>query len=635
MCRRPLKNEQGSVLIIVLGVLVLIAIIAVGLLRITGAQTKIIQHVTGSDESLYTAEKISNEYLWQFNNDQNFDFLGDSSKYVRNVDSVNHKVVYRPLLSSYNPEATYRVEIVVPQQENASGVWQESTKRAVVRVTSWEPIPDKPNDHSLAKTIEVEMVKRNFTQFGWITDSERDEEDEPVYWRENDKFYGPLHTNGSLYLYYTIVGTKPAFYGPVTYVDSIVQSPLGLDAASNSKIFRKGVAKVEKIGWPVSNTYLISMAEAPEGHYYHGRTCIYLDGDQYVVRNWDSQTHRWNYNGLAYEFDAASNDDIYNDRGIYYYPQKIGYTWKYPASGTATFQEFRHKLATDPPPGLYIPMSIPIPENGVIYVDGTECDESDYHGDTSKFDRELGNVFVSGTLKGQLTIGAKNDIFITSYDPTDWRNPWLKPGGLLPVVRNSFAGFTATDGLQYSSTSFEHVNDSDGNWDHEDVIPEDGSDILGLAAQQNIRILHRSWPAPVETNAAGLIDHVNNWGWLDISGIDYEPLDVHAANDATGNHKDISIQAAMFCNTGSFGFEDPHRGLARGTMYVVGSVAQRLVHNPGDFDWTATVNLDGYKRNITHDPRMTYMSPPYFIEPTQAGFQTVGWSESHVEVVVP
>jgi len=631
------KAEQGSVLIMVVGILCVLAVIAVGLLRLTDAQTRIVQRLTGDDTSLYSAEKVSNQYLWEFNEDQNFAFLHDPNQYQKTITGSN--VIYRRKLNQYETGATYRVEIVVPQEMDESGTLRESTKKALLRVTSWSPVPGDPSNHSLSKTIEVELAKRSFTQYGWITDSERDEENQPVYWRENDEFYGPLHTNGSLYLYYTLLGTPPAFFGKASYSESLQVAPAWAghtpaDAAADPHIFRKGVAKVEKIAWPVSNTYLISMAEAAGGHYYHGRTCILLEGSRYVVRSYDSQTEHWYYNGISYDYDAAADNDVYNDRGVYHVLNGDTPIWTYPTTGTATFQNFRNYALTKG-----VPLSIPLPENGVIYVDGDERNESLYTSDSSKFGRDLGNVFVSGTLNGKLTIGAKNDIFITTYDPTDWRNPWIKPGGL-PSQRSAFSGFTETEGLKYGSTSFAHVYDA-GVWDHEDVVPEDGSDILGLAAQQNIRVLHRSWPAPLNEKYNALC-HAKNWGWLDMTGID-NPLipDAHLANDATGatlttlGHRDITIQAAMFCNTGSFGFEDPRRGRARGTMYVVGSVAQKLVHCPGDFDWTATINIDGYKRNMTHDPRMTYLSPPYFIEPTQAGFQTVGWQESRTPVTEP
>ena len=40
-----------------------------------------------------------------------------------------------------------------------------------------------------------------------------------------------------------------------------------------------------------------------------------------------------------------------------------------------------------------------------------------------KFDPRYGNVSVSGELDGELTIAAANDIYITGYDPVDWRRP--------------------------------------------------------------------------------------------------------------------------------------------------------------------------------------------------------------------
>ena len=37
-----------------------------------------------------------------------------------------------------------------------------------------------------------------------------------------------------------------------------------------------------------------------DGHYYNGRTCIYLKGDTYDVRYYDLDTQNWYFNGQRY-----------------------------------------------------------------------------------------------------------------------------------------------------------------------------------------------------------------------------------------------------------------------------------------------------------------------------------------------
>ena len=100
-------------------------------------------------------------------------------------------------------------------------------------------------------------------------------------------------------------------------------------------------------------------------------------------------------------------------------------------------------------------------KNGVIYVDGNVSDT------TSKWNQNLGNVFVSGKLNGRLTIAASNNIYITGYDPTilEWRNR------------------QQTGGITYQDTTF----------DEKGYVVNDGDDMLGLIAGEYIRILHYGW----------------------------------------------------------------------------------------------------------------------------------------------
>lgn len=136
--------------------------------------------------------------------------------------------------------------------------------------------------------------------------------------------------------------------------------------------------------------------------YLKGRTCIYLDGDKIKIRN----------------------------------------NWKY----SNNFSRYTS------------PVEIPISDikNGVIYVD----DNTSATG--GKWDINTGNVFISGTLDGRLTIAAKRNIYITGSDPTDYNNP-CSP--------------YSDGGIFYKNTNF---NLSD--------------DMLGLIANEYIYILTQYWP---------------------------------------------------------------------------------------------------------------------------------------------
>lgn len=105
-----------------------------------------------------------------------------------------------------------------------------------------------------------------------------------------------------------------------------------------------------------------------------------------------------------------------------------------------------------------------LPPNGVIYIKGTTVDED------NKFSINSGNAFVSGTLKGKLTIASSNDIYITGYDPTVYDTNNL----------------VNTGGIKYSNTTFVGKRNSAGK-----IIgyKASGEDMLGLVANNNIWIL--------------------------------------------------------------------------------------------------------------------------------------------------
>jgi hypothetical protein len=198
----------------------------------------------------------------------------------------------------------------------------------------------------------------------------------------------------------------------------------------------------------------------------------------------------------------------------------------------------------------------PLPPNGVIYVDGT--------AGTDKWGLGTGNVFVSGTLNGRLTIAAANDIFITGRDPTNY----------------SFTAAAVTGGLRYANTNFTGANLSD--------------DMLGLVANRWVRILHDDWPSATgRTARADVAPH------------------------------DITIHAAVFALDWAFEYERFSDPPVKGTITLVGSLTQRNRGAVGTF--SGATRLTGYLKDYRFDPRMAYDAPPHFLEPTNAGWEITAW----------
>jgi hypothetical protein len=550
MCNKMksrLNNQQGAVLVMVLILMAVLTVFATAAYEVAANNQQMLAAAAGSDTALYNAEKGLHKYMWELNNDSLF-FL-NTALYAK-TDSGTGSETYQ---KDGDEEGSYRVQVIIPLQ-NGSRV----NNRAMLRSTGWDE-----NNPERMRTIEVELLKRTFTQYGMVTNSEANENGEINYWVNGEYFYGPIHSNGTLY----IGSYNPVFYGPVTY--SVGVDPPG--RMSSTSVFRQGCSQADPLVFPPSNDKLMAQARiGGAGDYYNGRACIMLKGSTYDIRYWDRDANTWKYNGRPYSYTASSSSSDRRD--------EIG-TYRLTDTNTRynSFAALRNAVP-----------SLPLPSNGVIYVNGsTGNSEQTYE---SKFPRDYGNVFVSGKLDGELTIAAANDIFITRYDPVDWRHP------------NRWASGNYTDGLTYTNTGFSQQF-SGGSWVRTNVTGA-GDDMLGLVATGRIRILHFNWSSQDESENY-------NWGGSSSSN----RIDV-------ANRSNITIHAALYAKDISYGFEAPKVGNDKGSITLFGSISQKYRGTVG------TTGDTGYTKNYSHDPRMLYTSPPHYIEPSNTGWQAMQWRET-------
>lgn len=581
------SSQDGNTLLLVIVVMAIGALLLMSTLRLSDNQTLQVFGFFNREDALKHAELGYNKYLWELNQDSTF-YL-DSNRFTQTVDT-NEKKVYQPIGQPNSDN--YLVEIEIPVALVGSE-YAPVSNQVIIRSTGWtDREPDK------RRSLQVYLVKRSFAQYCMVTDSDLTSGGGPIYWTTGENCYGPLHTNNTLY-----INGNPVFYGPVTYGVGINPS----SKAGNTSIFRGGQAKTATLNWPSSNSKLMAFARTGDGgNYYLGRTCIMLYENGYDVRRWDATANTWEYNGHPYEFEKTTNSDLYLDKGKFYFPSKDA------CGGEPSFTSFSQVRS-------YYD-SLPYPSNGVIYVDGGTNSSYTYY--TSKCDSVLGNVFVSGQMQGQLTIACSNDIFITGWDPTDWRNPW-KIGDSKP-----FASFSKTGGLNYlsSSTDFDQVFNND-EWVYTRVTGFNKDDMLGLVADNNIFALHYSWPGQLKTgdqvtekSGKNTYTYGSTGGWTNGSLIfpkeyDYSPSGPDSAA------KDLLIHGALFTTRGSYGYENPDRGPGKGDITVIGSIAQRTRGVVG------ISGASGYDKHYTHDPRMLYSSPPHYIEPANTGWQVGEWKE--------
>jgi hypothetical protein len=392
------------------------------------------------------------------------------------------------------------------------------------------------------RTIEVTVSKRSFTQYVWLSDSDIGP-DEVVVWNAGPnmhEWHGPYHTNGTLNIW-----GSPKFYDRVTYstirqnsgnewgIRTTSGSPYGA-AVLNTTTFLAGMPEhVTAVTFPQNNSELKQRAELSEEgkHYYNGMTAIYLKGSSYDVRTYDRVEGVWKYNGVTYSFGDSANE----------------------------------KPSTT---------SLALPANGVIYVDGLAGNQ---------WRRQTGDLYISGEINGKLTIAAAQDIYITGYDPTDWRQPPSVFGG--NPARLPWG--TSTGGLTYTSNT---------------------DSLLGLIANRNIEILYNNWPRHVPNSDK---DNTDQRWWS--SNQDVAPFN-------------ISLYGAYMAINGTVTYRG-RTSFEKGIATVVGSMIQ---------DRRSAFRSDstGYGRSYTHDPRLLYQTPPYFLEPSESGWEINEWREvsTHVEV---
>ena len=189
--------------------------------------------------------------------------------------------------------------------------------------------------------------------------------------------------------------------------------------------------------------------------------------------------------------------------------------------------------------------NLSLPANGVVYVQTVPSSSSRPEPlGVHRRRRATATSTCSGTLAGQLTIAAQNDIIIK--------------GNLVYH--------------QYPS----------------------GTDVLGLIANNDVDIYH--------------------------------PVNSSGVNQA-GSLTDPTVDAAILALDHSFFVQNWTKGAPLGNLTVNGVITQEFRGAVGTFSGTPPVIQTGYNKNYTYDTRLKYLSPPYFLSPTQSAWQRISYSE--------
>ena len=233
---------------------------------------------------------------------------------------------------------------------------------------------------------------------------------------------------------------------------------------------------------------------------------------------------------------------------------------------------------------------IAIPPNGVIYVDddtGESCTNNrSGHPlnlprplDDSFYDCDIGDVFVWGTVDGQVTIGAQNNINIV--------------------------------------------------WDvvYSDDFP-DTDDLLGLVSNNNVQIYH-----PWDESLPKADENLDVWGTY--SGNNIAPFIPGRTpgtmmGATTNTFEDPMVHAAIMAVRHSFRVQNFRQGARfTGDLSIRGAIAQFY---RGAVGTSGGGGGSGYIKDYVYDDRLKFLSPPYFVQP---GGETTWKAKTWAELVPP
>jgi hypothetical protein len=513
---RTARDEAGLAMIIVMTVVMLLTFIPLAIYTQAVQQLPLARHDQDHESALAAAEAGVDDYLNHLNQNSNY---------------WTYSATSTP--PDGNQAFTNWVSVPGPDDNGESYRYTPDTSKTGVSGTIY--LTSSGKSRNVIRTVKVGIRRQGFLDFLYLTDYEIVDpalSGDPgscqfhaweknsaapsgfgpdpsncsiVYWTDAAALTGPVHTNDGLY-----VCGAPQFHGDT---DTYYNSPSSQSVAGSTKFVGPGVvlnplnctntpvfdrlhdpASGADLAFPPANTAIRTQADGAVG----GQGCLYTGPTTIVLHN----------SGNTGLMDVTS-------------------------AGTKSTN-------TGCGPGT----NLALPANGVVYVQTIPSSHSDPNYSACTGSGCNGDVNVSGTLAGQLTIAAQNDIIIKG-----------------DLVYH-----------QYPS----------------------GTDVLGLIANNNVAVYH-----PV--NSSGV--------------------------NQTGSLTNPTVDAAILALDHSFFVQNWTKGAALGNLTVNGVITQEFRGAVGTFSGTPPSIVTGYNKNYTYDTRLKYLSPPYFLSPTQSAWQRISYSE--------
>ena len=605
MKRRQSKNEQGAAIIIVLMLsLVALALVA-AMLLFAGTSTPLARDDQDWNASLSAAEAGVDDYLYRLSK--------DSSYWQKATDPNNQALVSATALPTApgvavpggSSDSKFKYSAIGPNQTlngtvklKVQGTVRDN-KRTVEATLRRDGFLDylyfskfetvDPLSYSTSASArptrtwaETNCGDRYYYpvgssgQSGYIPPRDTTGDNSTtnpstwvcseIRWVTGDTLDGPLHTNDALR-----VDGDPIFKKKVTTSwaktlssagdhrwiqhDSTASNPAFQDPFNNKSAVepeKNEPVVATRLDPPADNSELEADAIA-EGCVYDGPTFIKLKAAGTGKPTWDVVSPGTAFTAACGGGGGAQTNVVgpNNFNGVIYVRNKATCrsatgTLDYPIHPNASYKY---------PPGL------PVPVIETVVTGLTTAQKRDI----TTYDCLAGDAFVQGTLDGQLTIGAKNNIVITN-----------------------------------------HVK-----YDKDPAVDANSDDVLGLITNNFIEVIH-----PVRSDQAATPTYTNISGYWD-----------SVMYPTTAADRDPVIMAAMLSVKHSFRFQQHDKGARPGStanlLKVRGAIAQIYRGPVGTSGSPGTGWLKDYK----YDSRLQLLSPPHFLDPVQSAWKVKTWAE--------
>jgi hypothetical protein len=512
------RDESGMAMMVAVMVVMLMTLIPLAMFSQAMQQLPLARHDQDHERALAAAEAGVDDYLNHLAQNQNYWTYSSTNA---PPDGNKAFTQWVPLPGPPSDEY-FRYNVNTTQTASAGLVYITSSGKS----------------RNVVRTVKVGLRRQGFLDYLWLTDYEITDPVlsganasqckfrawqwnsgsnkygpsdystcQAVFWTDSAVLNGPVHSNDGLYVCGTptINGNSDTYYnsatsnnvrnsmkfgGPGALLEPRSECPAG---TNHPNFARTGdPASGSLLPFPPANTAIKSQADGTQG----GLGCLYTGNTTITLKN---------FGGVG-KMDVTSSRTRSTNSGC----------------GPGT--------------------NLNLPANGVIYVQNVPTSSSDPNHSSCSGTACNGDVSLSGTLVGQLTIAAQNDIIIMGN----------------------------TQYHQYPG----------------------GTDVLGLAANNNVAVYH-----PVSNGS-----------------------------NATGSITDPRVDAAILALNHSFYVQNWSTGSPMGTLTVNGVIAQEFRGPVGTFSGTGQ-QASGYGKSYNYDTRLRYLSPPYFLSPTSSAWGRISYSE--------